>query len=133
MKALDTNLLIRFLVKDDQQQAEAVYKLFTAAETNLESLFIPLLVMLETICVLESVYGTTRDEILDVLEALMMMPILTFEAQPVIRYFIVSARASKTELSDLLIAASAHLSGCDHVLTFDRAASRFDLFELVKK
>ena len=28
MKALDTNVLVRFLVKDDEQQAKAVYKIY---------------------------------------------------------------------------------------------------------
>ncbi|MFZ5565050.1 MAG: PIN domain-containing protein [Thermodesulfobacteriota bacterium] len=131
MKALDTNLLIRFLVKDDKKQAEAVYNIFKRAETNRESLFIPLLVVLEVVWVLESVYETTRDEILDSLEALLLMPILTFEAQPVLRYFTAAARESKVGLSDLLIASSARLSGCDYVLTFDRAASRSAWFALV--
>ena len=34
MKALDTNVLIRFLVKDDELQAKAVYKLFKQAESE---------------------------------------------------------------------------------------------------
>jgi predicted nucleic-acid-binding protein len=34
MKAVDTNVLIRFLVKDDEQQAETIYRIFKQAESD---------------------------------------------------------------------------------------------------
>lgn len=34
MKALDTNVLIRFLVKDDNRQAETIYRIFKKAEPD---------------------------------------------------------------------------------------------------
>lgn len=131
MKALDTNVLIRFLVRDDATQAKAVYKIFKNAEAEKTALFLPLLVVLETIWVLESVYAVTRQELLGSFESLLLMPTLKFEAQPAVRRFIVSARKSKIDLSDLLIAASAQSTGCDAVLTFDKAASKSQLFELI--
>ena len=132
MKALDTNVLVRFLVKDDEQQAKTVYRLFKQAESKAEAFFIPILVVLETVWVLEAVYETTRQEILDSIDELLMMPILEFEAQSAIRSFISSARENKTDLSDLLIAHCAKYSGCDSVITFDKRASKLGLFELLK-
>jgi len=115
MKALDTNVLIRFLVKDDEKQANAVYKIFKKAEVNKDTLFVPLLVVLEVVWVLESVYDATRQEVLDSFESLLLIPILEFEAQVTVRRFILSARESNLDLPDLLIAASAQLSGCDSI------------------
>ena len=132
MKALDTNVLVRFLVKDDEQQAKTVYRLFKQAESKAEAFFIPILVVLETVWVLEAVYETTRQEILDSIDELLLMPILEFEAQSAIRSFISSARENKTDLSDLLIAYCAKYSGCDSVVTFDKRAAKFELFELLK-
>jgi predicted nucleic-acid-binding protein len=59
------------------------------------------------------------------------MPILKFEAQATIQRFILLARENKIDLSDMLIACSAKLSGCKSVLTFDKKASRFEHFELI--
>ena len=132
MKALDTNVLVRFLVRDNEKQAKSVYRKFKKAETNKEILFVPVLVVLETIWVLESVYGVTRPEILDSIDELLLMPILEFEAQSAIRSFVSSARETKMDLSDLLIAHSAKSSGCECVITFDKRASNFRLFELLK-
>ncbi|MEW6077593.1 MAG: PIN domain-containing protein [Thermodesulfobacteriota bacterium] len=131
MKAVDTNVIIRFLVRDDEKQAQAVYRLFKTVETNRDMLLVPLLVVLEAIWVLEAVYSISRRNILDSLETLLLMPILKFEAQPAIRQFIVAARDSNVELSDLLIAAAARVDGCDRIFTFDKAACRDPYFEMV--
>jgi len=56
MKGIDTNILIRFLIGDDAGQAEIVYRLFKEAESSRSELFVPLLVVLGMIWVLESVY-----------------------------------------------------------------------------
>jgi predicted nucleic-acid-binding protein len=132
MKAIDTNVLVRFLVKDDEQQAELAYRVFKQAETDRQALFIPMLVVLETVWVLESVYAIKRQEILDSVEELLLMPVLEFETQSAIRSFVSSARENKADLSDLLIAHSARFSGCECVLTFDRRASHLDFFEIIK-
>ena len=132
MKALDTNVLVRFLVRDDEQQAETIYRIFKQAESDKEALFVPLLVVLETIWVLESVYKISRQEIIDSINELILMPILEFEAQSAILSFTSSALETKMDLSDLLIAHSARFSGCECVLTFDKRASNFGLFELLR-
>ena len=132
MKALDTNVLIRFLVGDDERQAEVVYKIFKQAESDKELLFIPLLVLLETIWVLESVYKIKRQDVLDSIDALLLMPILEFESQSTIMSFVSSARETEIELSDLLIAHSAKTAGCECVLTFDKKASNSGFFELLR-
>jgi len=132
MKALDTNVLVRFLVKDDEHQSKIVYKVFKQAEADKIFFWVSLLVVLETIWVLDSVYEITRKEILDSVNEILLMPILKFEAQPTIRRFIFLARENKIDLSDVLIACTAKISGCERVLTFDKKASKFEFFELIE-
>ncbi|MEA3359670.1 MAG: type II toxin-antitoxin system VapC family toxin [Thermodesulfobacteriota bacterium] len=132
MKGIDTNVLIRFLVGDDEQQAKKVYNVFKKAELDKKELFVPLLVMLELIWVLESVYEIPKTEILDAISELLLMPILKFERQSILQLFIQAAQGNKYDLSDLLIAYSAKSQGCETVITFDRKASRLKLFELLK-
>ena len=132
MKALDTNVIVRFLVRDDERQAQIVYRIFKQVESNKEVLFVPLLVVIETIWVLESVYEISRQEILESMHDLLLMPILEFEAKSAVQSFVSSAQETKIELSDLLIAHSSKFSGCNCVLTFDKRASKFAFFELLK-
>ncbi len=132
MKALDTNVLVRFLVRDDERQAGIIYRIFKQAQSDKEVFFVPLLVVLETVWVLESVYKISRKEILDSINELILMPILEFEIQSALLNFITSARETKVDLSDLLIAHSAKFSGCESVLTFNNRSSGFELFELLR-
>ncbi len=131
MKALDTNVLVRFLVADDAKQARIVRRLFEQAEENREVLFVPLPVTLETIWVLESVYVISRRDIIDALQKLLLMPFLSFGAQDALQKLIHSARNGNEDLSDVLIAHVAIESGCSTVLTFDRRASSFRHFQLL--
>jgi predicted nucleic-acid-binding protein len=133
MKALDTNILIRFLVRDDEEQANVVYRVFRQAESDKSSFFVPTLVLLETIWVLESVYDISRQDTIDAIKDLLQMPILEFEAHPAVQKFINSAQESKTDLPDLLIGQTARFSRCERVLTFDKKASEFEIFELIQR
>ena len=132
MKGIDTNILVRFLVGDDEFQAKKVYAIFKKAEASKYELFVPLLVILELVWVLESVYKIERKEIIDSISDLLLMPILKFEQQSALQHFIYSAPNNSYDLSDLIIAHSAKEQGCETVMTFDRKASKYNLFELAK-
>ena len=131
MKAIDTNVLVRFLVKDDHAQAEQVRQLFAAAEQQREAFHVPLLVLLETIWVLESAYQIQRRDLIETLGDLLLMPILQFEQREVVQAMLATVAASNLDLPDALIAQSALKMGCESVLTFDQKAARTDGFELL--
>jgi len=131
VKGLDTNVLIRFLVADDEKQADMVRSLFRQTELKQKKLYVPLLVVLEMLWVLESVYRIPRNQILDALQNLLLLPVLSFDNQVVLQDFIYSAKGGKEDLSDLLIAHAAVEAGCDSVLTFNKKASGFKHFQLL--
>jgi predicted nucleic-acid-binding protein len=103
VKGLDTNVLVRFLVGDDEQQGKQVYQILKKAEADKQELFIPLVVILELIWVLESVYEIKRQDIIDTLSELLLMPILKFEHQSALQYCIQSAPKNSYDLADFLI------------------------------
>jgi predicted nucleic-acid-binding protein len=132
MIAVDTNVLVRFLVRDDEQQAEAARKRFKEAEARRERLKIPLLVVLELIWVLESAYDKTRAEILDALGLLRQMPLFAFQCDPVIERLLADGAKYKADLSDILIAHSAESPDCEAGITFDKQAAKLPFFSLLK-
>lgn len=60
MKAVDTNVLVRFLVQDDETQAQIATSLLNDAETLKQPLFVSNVVVLELMWVLRSVYRIAR-------------------------------------------------------------------------
>jgi predicted nucleic-acid-binding protein len=131
MKGVDTNILVRFLVGDDEIQSKKVYELFKKIESKNDTLFVPLLVVLELIWVFESAYEISREEIIESISDMLLMPILKFEHQSAIQQFTHFAQSNNYDLSDLLIAYSAKEQGCASIFTFDKKASKSDLFEIM--
>ena len=132
MTALDTNVIVRFLVRDDEKQAETARKRLKQAEKDRERLLVPLLVVLETIWVLESAYNKTRPEILDSIRDMRQMPVFDFEADGVVERLLGDGGTYKADLADILIAHSAQATGCENGLTFDKGAAKLPFFNFLK-
>ncbi len=133
MKALDTNVLVRFLMADDKKQTASVYELFKKSEKNKQELFITILVILELLWVLESLYEIDRQNILLSLSDMMQMPIFKFEHHLSMQQLIIAAKDNNADLSDLLIAQCAKSLGCKFTLTFDKKAAKTQLFKLLRE
>ncbi len=132
MTAADTNVIIRFLVRDDERQAKLVYRRLKRAEADRTQVFISLAVVLETIWVLESAYDKSRAEILGAITNMRQMPVFRFEKDEVIERLVNDGRRfSKVDLSDILIACSAQSCGCDKGDTFDKGAATLPFFALL--
>lgn len=131
MKALDTNVLVRFLVCDDKLQATRVRRFLEDAEKKGEQVLVTIPVLLETIWVLKSSYDSSRTAILDALEQLTLTPVFRFEERETINRLIRFGREESVDLADLLIGLAALGAGCEATLTFDKQAAKSDLFELL--
>ena len=129
MIAVDTNILVRFFVKDDPEQAEKVYRLFKNAEIKKDKIHVPVLVLMELLWVLDSVYEVPREDILNAIDQLTLMPVFEVEHLPAVQMFIRNAKTNHYDLSDLLIAYVSQTNHCDALLTFDKKSSRHALFK----
>lgn len=121
MKGLDTNVLVRYLVKDDIQQAEKASAFIRKAISEGEALFINHIVLCELVWVLESAYGFPKREIADVLEKLLMTRQFEIESRDIVRQAVSDYRHGKGDVADYLIGRLNHARGCDETITFDRA------------
>lgn len=128
MRAVDTSVLVRFLVQDDEKQAQIATQLLTDAETDKQPLFVSNVVVLEMMWVLKSVYEVPRDEILDSLSELLSMVALEFQDSLSVRDFVSSAQHNTYDLADLLICHVARGKGCNTTLTFDKKAAKAPYF-----
>lgn len=129
MKALDTNVIVRFLLNDDRAQGRRARRLFEDAEESGERFFVTTPVLLETIWVLSAVYEFSRAEILHALVLLTHMPILEFENYDGTQHLIRLGQSTKADLPDLLIGVSGRSHGCAATLTFEKRLVQTGLFE----
>ncbi|KAA3617303.1 MAG: PIN domain-containing protein [Calditrichaeota bacterium] len=131
MTGIDTNLLVRFLVNDDEIQAKEVLRIFKNAERKKDYFFVSILVTLELIWVLKAVYNLPREQIVLAIESLISMPILKLEKLDAIHKMVSESKQKSNDLSDLLIAHCSFLSGCEKILTFDKRAAKHNLFKQI--
>ena len=131
MKAVDTNVLIRFLVGDEQEMMQKVCDLFEQAQERRERLLITTPVLLEVFWVLQTSYDFGRADILDAVETLAALPALEFERNFLPENLVECGRGTNLDLADILIGLSARAQGCETTLSFDKRALRSNLFEPV--
>lgn len=121
MIALDTNVLVRFLVEDDPAQSARAARLIDRAVARNEALFVSDLVLCETVWVLLSAYRVPRAEVAALLAQVLKASHLAFrDAEALLRALQGFVRG-KGDFADYVIREHALMAGCDDVATFDRA------------
>jgi len=123
VKAIDTNVLVRFFTQDDPVQsprAEALLASFSASDP----VWVGLAVVLELVWVLGDFYRMKRDDIAHILHMLLTRQEIVVERVESVRQALHLYRNGKVDFADCLISSCAYAAGCDATLTFDRKAAR---------
>lgn len=116
MIALDTNLLLRFVLEDDAQLASAARRLIQQSDC-----WINLVTAAEVGRVLLSVYGSSRDEVVDAMRRLISQPNIEFESEQRLEEALTGVEAGLDWDDALLWAATPpNLT----VMTFDKVFAK---------
>jgi predicted nucleic-acid-binding protein len=121
MRAVDTNVLVRLIARDDPRQV-------TAAESFVaKGAWVSLLVLAETVWVLDAVYEIGHDQIAIAVEMLLAHKDLTIEDSDVALAALGQFRRKpKLGFSDCLALEIARKAGHTPLGTFDRDLSKLD-------
>ena len=128
MLGIDTNVLVRFLVRDDQNQFEKARKLLKREVSNGRRVFINQLVLLETEWVLRSRYGLAKTQMLETISRLLDAPDIQLEDEPAVEEALFIWRDANADFADCLIGARNRRLGCRATVTFDKKASKLQGF-----
>jgi predicted nucleic-acid-binding protein len=124
MPALDTNLLVRYVVQDDSAQLAAAKRLITRCVEEGQSLFVPVTVMLELEWVLRSSFEFGKDDVILVVSSLLSAAELSFESERALEVALHLFRESTAEFADCVHVALASQAGEQPLWTFDKRAAR---------
>jgi predicted nucleic-acid-binding protein len=131
MLGVDTNVLVRYLVRDDLPQFESARRLITRQAAKGEPVLVSLLVLLETEWVLRSRYNLAKQEIYAGFSALLDAADLAFEDEASIEGALYSWKDSVAEFADCLIESRNRTLGCQGTATFDGNALKLAGFVTV--
>jgi predicted nucleic-acid-binding protein len=121
---IDTNVLVRFLTRDEPGQYERARRIIRRGANDPDGIYVNQLVLLETEWVLRSAYGFAKAEILAAISALLDAQELVFEDESSIEEALFSWRKSNADFADCLIGAKNRRAGCRATATFDAKAAR---------
>ena len=128
MLGLDTNVLVRFLVRDDEAQFDKARKLIKREVVTGRRVFVSQLVLLETEWVLRSRYGLPKIEIIVAISGLLDATDVQFEDETAIEAALFVWKDNAVEFADCLIGAQNRKLGCRATATFDLKAAKLPGF-----
>lgn len=122
--SVDTNVLVRHIVKDDEQQSLIVAKTFERHSRRAESLLVPVTVMLELEWVLRSRYKFPKGDVIRGMSALLESFELVFESEGAVEQALANYEDGSADFAEYLHLALARKENALPFLTFDGRASK---------
>lgn len=130
MSAVDTNVLVRYYVQDDEEQFEKAFSLFQKS-TLQNPLYINHIVLSEWVWVLMRTYKIEKRHIIRELEYMLESKEIELEDKQAIRRAIKEFKHSKADFSDCLISEKNKTASKSSTYTFDKKTSRLKGMKLL--
>lgn len=133
MIGLDTNVLVRYIVRDDEADARAATRLIEDECEAGDPGFVSLVVLCEIAWVLDRGYGYDRSQVADVMRGILSVEELEVDHRDLAWTALRQFEAQRADFADYVIALLARHGGASTTMTFDRRAVDGDLFTFVRK
>ena len=131
MAALNTNVLVRFLVQDDPAQLAVAEALFRRCIAAGETMYVPVTVALELEWVLRSNFGFVKVEVQKTLSRLLSTTELRFDSEGELELALALYGKTHADFDDCLYTALAGMAGEQPLWTFDKAAAKISGAQLL--
>ena len=131
MIGLDTNVLVRYIVQDDVEQAAAATRLIETRCTQQATGYVSVVVLLELIWVLAGAYEYDKSVVASVVGQVLRTTEFTVEDGELVWLALRDFESGGADFADCLIAHRNHSRGCETTFTFDRKAAKRRYFSLV--
>jgi len=133
MIGLDTNILVRFVTRDDERQWKRVNAFLEKRCSAKEPGWISCIVLCEVVWVLSRGYEYGKSDILKLLEQLSLTAEMRLESHDSVRGAVQDWRKGKADFSDYLIGRLNKERGCETTITLDRKAASHDSITVLPK
>lgn len=131
MIAVDTNVLVRLVLHDDEPQAKSAERLVMRARREQTSLFVSDIVLCELVWVLTRRAGLSRADIAAALDQLLRTELIVVADAAVAERALEAYQQGHGDFADYVIREHAMVAGAKEVVTFDRALKDEDGFRMI--
>jgi predicted nucleic-acid-binding protein len=131
MIGIDTNVLLRAMIRDDEVQAARAEALLRAAQSRNELIVVSLTVVLEAVWALRRSYKLKRNDVVTFLDRLTSNRAIHILDRDIVVAALGLYRSSSIDFADVVIGLRATMEGADEVFSFDTDAIEAGLFSPV--
>ena len=132
MIGLDTNVLVRYIVRDDEKQSAAATRLIEAKCTTDNPGRVSSIVLCELAWVLTRGYGYSRAMVGRVIRRILSVQELQAERPELAWQAVRLFEQGRADFADFLVGLSNRENKAEVTYTFDTKAAESDLFQIVK-
>lgn len=123
MIGIDTNILVRYLTRDDDKQSTDVLSFLNQYSGDESSIYINNVVLCEIIWVLESAYEYSKQEISNALKLILQTPEFAFENHTtIVKVLYEYEQTNSVDFADILISYTNADKGCSVTYSLDKKA-----------
>ncbi len=131
MIALDTNVLVRYFLKDDVRQYKKAAELIEKFANQNDGCFISIIVLCELVWVLKSCAKIPKVIIINLIHELLTTNGFVFEHENIVYSAVLRYKAGKGDFSDYIISETAKKSDVIITYTFDKKLKSDDYFIVI--
>jgi predicted nucleic-acid-binding protein len=131
MIGIDTNVLLRLLVRDHDAQVRTAERFIATHCSSEDPGFVSRSVIIETAWALRKIYGYERLQIAAAIRGLLDVSELEVESADEMHSAVADFEKSTAGFADCLLARTNASAGCEHTITFDRKAAKLPGFKLL--
>ena len=131
MIALDTNVLVRLVLHDDDSQARTAERLVVRARREQTSLFVADTVLCELVWVLTRRTRLARADVAAAIDQLLRTELVVVADAAIVDRALGAYRTGRGDFADYLLREQALAEGAEEVVTFDQALKGEDGFRLI--
>jgi predicted nucleic-acid-binding protein len=123
MIGIDTNVIVRLIVNDDERQSRAAECFIREHGGSGTPCYVSDVTLIETVWVLEAAYGYDRGMVAEALTAILEAEQLEFDSPVDAAAAVEDFRHGRADFADCLIGRTNLRAGCSHTVNFDRKAA----------
>ena len=131
MISLDTNILVRLLVEDEEDQAAKARDLLRGAIEADERCLVTVVALCELQWVLKRLYKVPREALANAIEDFLLDDRYLIEESVIVGAALIRFRNGRADLADYLIGLKSRSLGAGETVTFDRALRGEDGFRVL--
>lgn len=131
MIALDTNVLARWVLEDDPEQARTARELLREAVDRQETCLLSDVVLVELAWLLTSRYRVDRQRLAQLFRSFLTNDLFTFEDRAAVALAVAAFESETGGFADYLVGFKCRAAGARVTYTFDRALRKTDTFSVL--